>query len=258
MKQLSIVTWLWSGATMGPGRVQYVADHVNRLYSMVQRNLTLPHRFICVTDQPEGIRPEVEIVPMWPDLCQYGRCYRRLKVFDPAMREVLGPRIVSIDLDTVIVGNIDHLFDRPEPFVIWGDRAQVAAAAGTPYCGSLFMLDIGYRPDVFTAFDPKIALDLRKTRGWVGSDQAWIGHMIPGAPVWKKADGIYSFRLDIQMHVPIRQRGFIAGRRQYAPRPVFRNGELPEKARIVFFHGAEDPSQTHLHVHHKWIEAHWK
>jgi hypothetical protein len=26
----------------------------------------------------------------------------------------------------------------------------------------------------------------------------------------------------------------------------------------VFFHGAEDPSQTHLHVHHKWIEAHWK
>lgn len=255
---LTFVTWLWSGKTMGSKRSDYVADHVNRLASMIRRNTTLPHEIVCVTDMPEGIDPSVRIVPMWPDLREYGRCYRRLKVFDPAIRKVLGPRIVSIDLDTVITGNIDHLFTRPEPFVIWGDRSQVDAAQGTPYCGSLFMLDIGYRPEVFTEFNPEIALNLRKTRGWVGSDQAWLGHMIPAAPVWKKADGIYSFRLDIQIRVPLRQKGFVAGRREAAPARLFRSGELPANACIVFFHGHEDPSQTHLHVQHKWIVTHWR
>jgi hypothetical protein len=243
---------------MGPQRSDYVADHVNRLDSMLRRHVSMPFEHVCVTDMPEGIQPSVRIVPMWPDLCDYGKCYRRLKVFDPAMREVLGPRIVSIDLDTVITGNIDNLFDRPEPFVIWGDRTQVDAAAGTPYCGSLFMLEIGYRPDVFTAFDPDVALNLRKTKGWVGSDQAWLGHMIPGAPVWKKADGVYSFRLDIQIRVPLRPRGAIICKPELIPKPQFRNGDLPGNARIVFFHGAEDPSQTHLHVQHKWIATHWR
>lgn len=257
MKPLTIVTWLWSGNTMGRDRVEYVADHVNRMASMLARHLTIPHEVVCVTDMPEGIDSRVRIVPMWDDLAGYGRCYRRLKVFDPAMREVLGPRIVSIDLDTVITGNIDHLFGRPEPFVIWGDRTQVDAAQGTPYCGSLFMLEIGYRPDVFTGFDSELALNMRRDRGWVGSDQAWIGHCIQGAPVWTKRDGVFSFRLDIQLRFRMPGFGVIAARNR-PPRLPSRDGSLPEKARIVFFHGAEDPSQTHLHVHHKWIPEHWR
>ncbi len=241
---------------MGARRVGYVADHVNRLDAMLARHVTLPYEHVCVTDMPADIAPNIRIVPMWPDLAQYGKCFRRLKVFDPAMRAVLGPRIVSIDLDTVITGNIDHLFDRPEPFVIWGDRSQVDAAQGTPYCGSLFMLEIGYRPDVFTGFDPAVALNLRQTHGWVGSDQAWLGYCIQGAPVWKKKDGVFSFRLDVKLKVPMRARGLIAGRKA-APR-IARARSLPPAARIVFFHGLEDPSQTHLHVHHKWIPEHWK
>jgi hypothetical protein len=254
---ITFVSWLWRGNTMGPGRVEYVADHVNRLDAMLQRHVTLPFEHVCVTDMPDDIVPWVRIVPMWPELGGYGKCYRRLKVFDPAMRQVLGPRIVSIDLDTVITGNIDHLFNRPEPFVIWGDRTQVDAAAGTPYCGSLFMLEIGYRPDVWRGFDPAVALGLRKAKGWVGSDQAWMAHTIEGAPVWTKRDGVFSFRLDIQLRIGLRPGGMIAGRNRPA-RPQNRDGSLPEAARIVFFHGAEDPSQTHLHVHHKWISEHWR
>lgn len=242
---------------MGRDRVPYVADHVNRLDAMLRRNVTLPFEHVCVTDMPEGIASHIRIVPMWPELGGYGKCYRRLKVFDPAMREVLGPRIVSIDLDTVITGNIDHLFARPEPFVIWGDRSPVPKGATTPYCGSLFMLEIGHRPDVFFDFAPDVALNLRRTHGFIGSDQAWMSHMIKGAPVWKKSDGVYSFRLDIQLRIAFRPVGMIAGRNRPA-RPQNRDGGLPEATRIVFFHGAEDPSQTHLHVHHKWIAEHWK
>lgn len=128
---------------------------------------------------------------------------------------------------------------------------------GTPYCGSLFMLNIGYRPDVFFGFDPAAAANLRKTHGYIGSDQAWMSHMIKGAPFWKKADGVFSFRLDIQLRVRMRNRGMIASKNGPASLP-HRDGSLPSRARIVFFHGAEDPSQTHLHVHHKWITEHWR
>ena len=248
---LSIVTCLWSGNTMPNTTVSYVADHVNRLYSAFQRNLTLPHRFICVTDMPAGIRSEVEIVPLWPDLRDLGRCYRRLKFFDPAMRDVLGPRMVSVDLDTVVTGNLDHLFDRPEPFVIWGDRHVTDIARRTAYCGSLFMLEIGYRPEIFHAFDPDVALTLRKTHGLIGSDQAWLSHKIEGAPTWGRKDGVYSFRFDVKCNFGQRM-GF--GRKKIQPR----SGALPKNARIVFFHGPDDPSMTHLHPQHKWIHEHWR
>lgn len=253
---LTFVLWLWQGKTMGDGRVDYVADHVNRAASMLSRHVTRPHEVVCVTDMPDGIVPWVRIVPMWDDLADLGKCYRRLKVFDPAMREVLGPRVVSMDLDTVITGNLDHLFAGDEPFKIWGDRVPRAMVASEPYCGSLFMLTPGYRPDVFTSFDPGVALDLRKRYGFVGSDQAWMSHVIKGAPTWTKADGVYSFRLDIKLKVNIRSRGRIAGRG--GATQTMRRGDLPPEARIVFFHGLEDPSQTHLHVHHKWILEHWK
>lgn len=253
---ITFVLWLWRGKTMGEGRVDYVADHVNRAASMIARNVTLPHEVVCVTDMPDGIASHVRIVPMWDDLADLGKCYRRLKVFDPRMIEILGPRIVSMDLDTVITGNIDHLFAGRELFKIWGDRIPRGMTATTPYCGSLFTLTPGYRPDVFTDFDPRVALDLRKTHGFIGSDQAWMSYKIKDAPTWGKRDGVYSFRLDIKLKVPMRARGRIAGRG--GATQIMRRGDLPEGARIVFFHGLEDPSQTHLHVHHKWIPEHWQ
>lgn len=243
---------------MGTDRVTYVADHVNRLNNMLSRHLTLPHEVVCVTDMPEGIDSSTRIVPLWPDLCQYGRCYRRLKVFDPAMAEVLGPRIVSIDLDTVITGNIDHLFDRPEPFVIWGDRIVSDIAKKTAYCGSLFMLDIGYRPDIFFDFDPQEALTLRATEGLIGSDQAIMSHKIKGAPTWAKKDGVYSFRMDIMCTFSKAMGGFGGFGKPVKVARKLRNGDLPPAARIVFFHGSHDPSQTHLHVQHRWIATHWR
>jgi len=40
--------------------IKYDREYVNRLYSMVERNLTIPHRFICVTDDPRELNPAIE------------------------------------------------------------------------------------------------------------------------------------------------------------------------------------------------------
>ena len=43
---------------------KYGADYVNRLYGMVNRNLTLPFNFVCFTENPEGIHSNVKICPL--------------------------------------------------------------------------------------------------------------------------------------------------------------------------------------------------
>ena len=41
-------------------------EHVNRLYRMVCKNFHTDFRFVCHTDNPEGIHSDVHIIPL-PD-----------------------------------------------------------------------------------------------------------------------------------------------------------------------------------------------
>lgn len=234
---------------MGHTRPDYTAGHVNRLASMVSRHLRMPHEIVCVTDRPEGIDGGIRIVPLWDDLRNYGRCFVRLKAFSPEMRDIIGERFVSLDLDTVIVGELDPLFDRPEPFVIWSDPSRLL-----PYCGSQWMLTAGYAPQVFEQFDYEIWKMLKPERNWHGSDQAWMAHTLPGTATWGRGDGVYSFRLDIMKHRGVE---LMPGRFK---RMVDRWGapKLPKNARIVHFHGLYDPSQNYLRECVPWIEEHWR
>lgn len=33
---------------------KFGSEYVNSLYKMVEKKLTIPHRFVCFTDNPEG------------------------------------------------------------------------------------------------------------------------------------------------------------------------------------------------------------
>ena len=50
---VNVITIKW-GDRYGP-------HYVNRLYAGVQRNLSAAFRFVCFTDNSQGIRPEVEV-----------------------------------------------------------------------------------------------------------------------------------------------------------------------------------------------------
>ncbi|NDC75632.1 hypothetical protein EBZ70_10195 [bacterium] len=45
---------------------RYGSDYVNRTYAMAMRNTSRPLRVVCFTDDPAGIRPEVDVKPMPP------------------------------------------------------------------------------------------------------------------------------------------------------------------------------------------------
>ena len=119
---IRVVSWLWKDESYRYNDYfRYGPDHVNRLYRMVGRNLSLDHEFCCVTDDPQGLDSGIRVIPIWSDLSEMGGCYRRLRAFAPDMRDIIGPRFVWMDVDCVVTGSLDPLFNRTEDFVIWSN-----------------------------------------------------------------------------------------------------------------------------------------
>ena len=238
MDRLTVVCWKWK--PQPDYRSQFGPETVNVLKNMVARHYRRPHDFVCVTDDPEGIDRSIRIVPLWKDHADIPNptsrrnpsCYRRLRAFSAEAADLFGPRFVSLDLDCVITGDLEPLWDRPEEFVIWGDTAR-----RTPYNGGMFLLTAGSRRRVWDEFDPDCSPALTRSLGMIGSDQAWIAACLgPGEPRWTIDDGVYSFNNHI------RRCG----------------GKLPANARIVFFHGRADPWQTEVQSQYPWVKAHWQ
>lgn len=161
-------------------------------------------------------------------------CFCRLRMFDPAWQETngikAGDRIVCIDLDVVVTGPLDELFDRPEDFVI---LKGANSANPCPYNGSLQMLRAGKHSDVWSDF----SLEAARKVPWFSfpDDQSWLAARVPDAAGWKAGSesGVYAFQ-----------------------KPGWPTGEaLPSDAKIVAFPGWRDPSKfTRL----DWVQENWK
>lgn len=233
---LSVVCWLWKKSGY---RSTFGARHVNTLRAMVARHYPHPHRFLCVTDHPQGINESVEIVPAWNDFANvespHGAhqpsCYRRLRAFHPDIASTFGERFVMLDLDTVIVGDVSPLWDVPEDFRIWGETDPRSL-----YNGSMMLITAGARPQIWTDFDPVKSPAMTKAAGNFGSDQGWISYRLgPGEKIWTTADGVYSYRVHLREH------------------PT----KLPENARIVMFHGGTDPWSP-MAMDWPWVRSNYR
>ncbi len=91
---------------------KYPPVYVNKLYSMTMRHLTVPHRFICFTDNSAGLFPTIE-VKMLPKNSEISGWWWKLYLFNEELFSEDDTNFF-MDLDTVIVNNIDHLV-LPEP-----------------------------------------------------------------------------------------------------------------------------------------------
>ncbi len=99
---------------------KYGPDYVNRLYAMVRRHLPGNWRFVCHTDDPAGLRPEVGVI----DISATGLrgWWAKLTLFDPATA-IPDRTVLYFDLDTVIVGDLGfvrglkvgfHIMEHPD------------------------------------------------------------------------------------------------------------------------------------------------
>ncbi|MCC7347678.1 MAG: hypothetical protein IT538_09805 [Variibacter sp.] len=78
----------------------YSARYVHVLRDMVARNLSLPHRFVCLTDDPAVETERIPLVTDWPGY------WSKLELYRPGL---FGGPVLYVDLDTIIHGSIDRL-----------------------------------------------------------------------------------------------------------------------------------------------------
>lgn len=108
----------------------YGPEYVNRLYAMVRANIAGPLRFVCLTDERAGIRPEVECHDC-PEIAlpaPYNRRgWRKLTTY-AASEQLFGfsGQWLFLDLDVVILGSLDDFFTyQPEKsFVVMRNWTQ--------------------------------------------------------------------------------------------------------------------------------------
>ena len=118
---------------------KYDAEYVNKLHSMVSRHLTLDHEFVCFTEHPKGINPDIKIMPLDVHHDIKGWWYKPL-FFNPLLG--IEGTLLFLDLDLIIFRNIDYLFThKPGQFLIIRDFNRRMIKNYQKFNSSVFRLE---------------------------------------------------------------------------------------------------------------------
>ncbi|GLK75822.1 hypothetical protein GCM10008171_10760 [Methylopila jiangsuensis] len=231
----------------------YGSEYVNTLYGMIARNTRRPMRLVCYTDDPAGVRPEVECHPLPPiDLppTHMWKPWRKVSLWAKSL-EGLTDRALFIDLDVVITGDMDGFFDyAPEAdFVVAENWTQKGKDIGNT---SVYRFDVGSHVEIYDRLmrDPAAVVNAYP------NSQTYISRMIGPKTYWP-APWCVSFKHTLMPRWPL---NFV--------KPV----ELPADARVVCFTGQPNPDDARdgrwparglkkLYKHVRptpWIAEHWR
>lgn len=227
----------------------YGADDVNRLFRQVRRHLSRPHRFVCFTDDGEGIDPGVEIMPL-PELGLpegHGDTrWRKLALFRRDLGGLDGTGLF-LDLDLVVVDDLSPFFDLPGAFFIIRDddlfrakplrkinpeRDRFLHSVGN---SSVFRYEIGAHSYILDAY---LADPVAATANYEISQQFQSAQLAAHGNLhyWPKGWCV-SFKNDC---VPRNIRSYFA------------DPTLPAGAKIVLFAGAPKMEDVFGGRGHKW------
>jgi len=92
---------------------RYSSKYVNRLRYMVQRNLNVEHRFLCLTEDVSGIEPDIETISIPKESVNLELWWSKLFLFRPEL--LPEGRYLFFDLDIIIQKNIDDIANYEAP-----------------------------------------------------------------------------------------------------------------------------------------------
>lgn len=231
LKQIRQVICMKWGSLYGP-------EYVNRLYAMVRHHLSAPMRFVCLTDNRAGVRPEVEChdyqkitIPFLPS----SSTWRKIALFAPAERLFgLSGDWLYLDLDVVISGPLDDFFTyQPEKsFIVMYNWTQPGRGIGNT---SVYRFRVGthsYLLDNLLANHKQILANFRNS-------QTYISRNIKEINFWPDK---WCALFKVQCVPPWPQR-------------FWKTPLLPEGSKIIAFPGRPNPPDA---LAGKWpIKKHW-
>ena len=245
----TIVTMKW-GTRYGP-------EYVNYLHEAVLRHSVDAHRFVCFTDAPDGLDPDVEVHPL-PDIGLPSRAFKRgawpkLGVFHDNNAELEGP-CLYLDLDVVIVGSIDCFFEyRGGEFCLirdWEHWHQRVRNFRKPQIGntSVFRFEGGSMRNIAKVFLAQRSEALAQFR----NEQRFLSYHTEAKCWWPPA-WVASFKRHC---IPVFPANLVL-----PPR-------VPKESRIIAFHGRPNPHEALAGYRkgpiHRWVQPtpwigmHWR
>lgn len=203
--------------------------YVNRLYAGVKRGLKRPFRFVCFTEHPEGIREEVEIhpLPVVPFEDEMVRAmttgkrrgaWRKVTMAKPGEVGLEGPTLV-MDLDVVVVGNLDDLFDHAPGKICMGREWRYRYTSKVGGHGSVYRFEPGRHDYLYNDFadDIEAALSHRGEQRYISMTAYRHGDLEYFPHGW-----ISSFK---RQAIPM------------VPMNLFIEPRIPENCHVMCFHG---------------------
>ena len=147
---------------------KYSAQYVNVLKSMCQRHLTVPYQFHCLTENPQGLDKDINVIPL-PNLPGIKTWWSKLYMFSPDL-PVKGT-ILYFDLDVIVFRNINNLFDHaPGTFQIIRDFNRCRVKDWKLSNSSVMRWDTGKLDYLWNEFKDKSNTIMGNNHG----DQDWI------------------------------------------------------------------------------------
>lgn len=163
---LPVIVCLKAGPKYGP-------EYVNRLWTGVETFLRRRHRFVCMTENRSGLREEIETLPL--ELGGLIGWWHKIALFKPPSG-LEDSRLIFLDLDTVIIGNMDFVLDYQGPFVILRDFYRPNG-----YGSAVMSIAPGYGQGIWGKFAEHPKLWMAELAG----DQDFIRMCVDGADLWQ-------------------------------------------------------------------------
>lgn len=217
VKQVIAINW---GTKYGP-------RFINRLYAMVERNITPPFTFTCFTDNREGIRPEVlceDLPPLDVEMPVNTKgIWQKSRLWGPHLGTLEGP-VLFLDLDIVVVGNLDPFFSvgTPDQVILALNPVRPLERLGQT---SVYRFPVGKLVPLQETFraDPQGIADTYKF------EQRFVTRKAPGGVSFFPRTWVRHFRYQCMPTFPLN---------------FFRTARLPADARIVIFPGGFHPEHA--------------
>lgn len=237
---VNIICMKW-GTKFGP-------EYANRLRSMVSRHLARPHRFVCFTDDPTGLKPGIEALPLPTMYLPEGkeRGWRKLSTFTAPLANLTGPTLF-LDLDLVIVDSIDCFFDHPGEFCIIKDWAKPWRKTGN---SSVYRFEANAHPEILAYF----LQNIDRVKSEVRNEQEYLTremHKSGRLNYWPR-EWCISFKHTCLPTFPLN---------------LFMVPKKPANTKIIVFHGIPNPEQAMAGQGKNffrqvkptpWIAEHWR
>jgi len=209
---------------------KYSADYVNILKNMCDRHITIPYQFHCLTENPQGINENINIIPL-PNLPGIKTWWSKLYMFAPELP--IQGNILYFDLDVIIFRNIDQLFSyNPKKFMIIRDFNRCRIPDWKLSNSSCMRWEKGQLEYLWNEFMPNPSKVMQVNHG----DQDWITKKARDDINWWPEEWIRSYKWEIIGYDNTK----IIKDKKY----IFQNPPtVTEQNCVAVFHGKPDPHE---------------